>query len=313
MTDTPDDRSDPLDNIDFEEFSLDEPGSYDQPADYGGYAPPPPALVTCPSCGAGQPATNRHCEQCGARLSQSALPVAPRPLGGMTAGTRALAVLGSVIGVVIVLAVLLNLFSGGDDTTAGDTVAGDDGGSDVSESTSTTATAPLQQIDPIDVRCSSELNDTTLACGNLIDRSAEPWNDAGLQGVGATMTFTFAEPVALTQIHFINLEDDVRFQRNYRIRGVEIQADDLPGLPIIDEIANDNARPHVVTVNTLGTAQVIISVNSTHPSEPVDGKAFEELAVQEIEFWGRVVGSPAVPSDDAGTDDGGSDSGDTDS
>ncbi len=304
MTDKPDEWSDPLDAIDFEEFTLEEPVSYDEPADYPTAEPPPPALITCPSCGAAQPATNRHCEQCGARLSQSALPVAPRPLAGMTAGTRALAVLASVIGVVVILALLLNVFSGGDETAPADDAAA----SDVSETTAPApSTGPIGRVTPIDVRCSTELNDTSLACRNLIDGSSDPWNDASLQGVGAQMTFTFAEPVELEQIHFFNLEDDVRFARNYRIRGIEIQADDLPGLPVIEEIDNDNSRPHVVTINTLGTTQVIISVNSTWPSEAVDGKAFDELAIQEIEFWGRVVAEPEVPADDAGDDSGGSD------
>ena len=301
MADTPEDRGDPLDAIDFEEFTLEEPVSYDQPADYTSYETPPPALISCPSCGAAQPATNRHCEQCGARLSQAALPVAPRPLGGMTAGTRALAVIGSVIGVVIVLAVLLNLFSGGDETPGSD-----GGGSDVA--TETTATPPtnpvIDRVVPIDVRCSSELNDTSLQCGNLIDGSPDVWNDASLQGEGAVLTFTFAPPVALEQIHFFNVEDTVRFQRNFRIRGIEIQPDDLPGLPVIDEVPNDNARQHVTTVNTLGTTQLIIKVNSTWPSEAVDGKAFDELAIQEIEFWGREVVEQSTSSTSDDTTDG---------
>lgn len=304
MADKPDEWSDPLDAIDFEEFTLEEPVSYDQPADHGAYEPPPPALITCPSCGAAQPATNRHCEQCGARLSQSALPVAPRPLGGMTAGTRALAVLGSVIGIVIVLALLLNLLSGGDETAPDDSAASDVA---ANSTAATSSTAPIDRVEPIDVRCTSELNDSSLRCENLIDGSPDPWNDAGLQGVGASITFTFGEPVALEQIHFFNLSDDTRFARNYRIRGIEIQADDLPGLPVIAEIPNDNARQHVVSVNTLGTTQVIISINSTWPSEPVDGKAFEELALQEIEFWGRVLSEPPVPADTSGDDAGGSD------
>ena len=56
---------------------------------------PPPAVersnpgrgeVTCPSCGANNPANNRHCQECGARLSQGPLPTAPRPAVQATAG-----------------------------------------------------------------------------------------------------------------------------------------------------------------------------------------------------------------------------------
>ncbi len=73
------------------------------------------------------------------------------------------------------------------------------------------------------------------------------------------------------------------------MRGVEIVADDLPGLPFIDEIPNDNDRPHAVTTPTLGTTQLIIRVTATWPSEPIDGRAFEELALEELEFWGRLI------------------------
>ena len=222
--------------------------------------------------------------------------------GPMRRSWLAAAVVGLVIGIAG-LAVWFGTPPGSDAT--GDEVASDDApsistaGPDSTAASATTAaspapeaTGPLAQIIPIDVRCSSELNDTTLACANLIDGTENAWNDAGLQGVGATLTFTFAEPVALTQIHILNLQDDVGFRRNYRVRAVEVQANDLPGLPVIAEIPDDNSRPHVVTMNTLSTTQVIISVNSTWPSEAVEGKAFDELAIQKVEFWGRVAAVP---------------------
>lgn len=148
-------------------------------------------------------------------------------------------------------------------------------------------TAPIQELVPITVRCSSELNDDTLACTNLIDGTADAWNDAGLEGQGAQMVFTFDEPVALAQIHVINVGDATRFRRNYRIRGVEIDVDDLPGLPVPAELPNANDRPHVVSIETTGTTQVTVRVVSTWPAEAIDGTAFDELAVEEIQFWGR--------------------------
>lgn len=292
---------DPLDEIDFEEFQLDEPQEYEEVPEYAAYEAPPPALISCPSCGAAQAATNRHCEQCGARLSQSALPVAPRPLGGMNAGTRALTVILSLIAGVVVLAVLWNLVFGGDDNPVADQSPEENGTTNTEETTATTV-GPIEEITPIAVRCSSELNDGTLACGNLIDMTEAPWNDASLKGEGAQMVFTFAEPVALAQIHFWNLGDETRFRRNYRVRGIEIQASDLPGLPIPAEIEDDNSRQHVVSVSTLATEQVTIQITSTWPSEAIDGKAFDELAIEEIQFWGRRVDSATTDETPSTTD-----------
>ena len=145
--------------------------------------------------------------------------------------------------------------------------------------------------------CSSELNEGSLGCKNLIDGEPTYWNDNSLQGVGAVITVTFAQPIQLEQVQFINIDDDRSFRRNYRIRAVEIVADDLPGLPFIDDIPNDNDRPHAVTTPTLGTSQLVIRVTATWPSEPVDGRAFEELALEEIQFWGRKIES-GVPEND---------------
>ena len=283
-------RDDPLDEIDFEEFQLNEPASYDAPIEYETTYEPAPSLVSCPSCGEAQSASNRHCEQCGARLGSSSVAVAPRPLAAASAGTRALTIILAVLAGVVLIALLYT------------SIRGDDPGSDttavtVEEPTVTSTTGIIEPITPIGIECSTQLNDSTLACSNLISDDDAYWNDASLQGAGAVITVTFAEPVQLEQVQFINVADDASFRRNYRIRGLEIIADDLPGLPFIQEIPNDNDRPHAVTTPTLGTTQLRIRVTATWPSEPIDGRAFDELALDEIQFWGRLVNS-ATPETD---------------
>ena len=285
---------DPLDDIDFEEFQLREPGSYDEPADYETAYEPAPALISCPSCGSAQHAGNRHCEQCGARLAQGAVPVAPRPLASVSPGTRALTVILAVLALVVLLALIYNAAFRGDDGAA-------TGTTDPSASTEITNTTvrvgDIGKIVPIEIRCSSELNGTNLACNNLLDGTTAYWNDNSLRGEGAVIIVTFAEPVQLEQVQFVNIEDDESFHRNYRVRGVSIVADDLPGLPFIDDIPNDNARPHAVTTATLGTMQLTIQITATWPSEPINGRAFDELALDEIEFWGRLIES-SIPEND---------------
>ncbi len=289
-----DDWNDPLADIDFEEFELSEHGSHsDQESEPGVYTPQPPALITCPSCGAAQPATNLHCEQCGARLSKAELPVAPRPLANVTAGTRALTVILAVLAGVVVLALGFQIFGSSDGAAADDPTeaAGDGGeGDPTADATTITTLTPLQPIRPISIECTTQFNDTNLACDNLIDDDDDTlWQDNALEGVGAIFTITFSQPVALEQVTFTNLVDDERFTRNWRINGVQIIANDLSGLPMVGSLPNENTRDHVVETRTLGTTELIINVVSTYPSEALDDKAFDELALAEIRFWGRLV------------------------
>lgn len=258
-----------------EEFSLDsaeDPGDHLSSVPYG--------TVTCPSCGAANPESNRHCEECGARLYQGELPVAPQPLITMTAGVRAAVVIGSVLAAVILIAIVFNAIRGDD----GDVIA-----DSTSTTTTTTAARTLPERIPasnISVECSSELS--SFPCENLIDGTDAAWNDAGLEGVGATMTFAFNTPWQLEQIVFNNLEDDTRFRRNFRINGIEIRADDMTE-GTIETLVNRPGR-HLITFTTLNTTQVVIEVRSTWPAEVVDGTSFTELALQEVEFYGRPAG-----------------------
>ncbi len=258
-----------------EEFSLEEPSEAAETVSSLPYA-----TITCPSCGAANPESNRHCEECGARLYQGELPVAPQPLITMTAGVRAAIVIGSVLIGVILIALVFNA------------IRGDNGGT-VADSSSTTTSTTLQRALPeripaalIAVECSSELS--SFPCENLIDRTDAAWNDAGLEGVGATMTFTFSTPWQLEQIVINNLEDDTRFRRNFRINGLEIRADDMTD-GTIETLVNRAGR-HLINFTTLNTTQVVIEVRSTWPAEVVDGTSFTELAVEEIEFYGRPAG-----------------------
>lgn len=302
-----DEWNDPLADIDFEEFELGEHSSHgDVAAGSEVYTPQPPAMVTCPSCGAGQPATNLHCEQCGARLSKAELPVAPRPLSNVTAGTRALTVILAVLAGVVILALGFQIFGSDDDTATGDTTNTAEGGSGDSATDGATSTTllELQPIRPIKIECSTQFNDNSLACSNLIDGDDDTiWNDNALEGEGAIFTVTFSQPVALEQVTFTNVVEDERFRKNWRINGVQIIANDLSGLPLVGSLPNENTRDLVVQTRTLGTTELRINVVSTYPSESIGGKAFDELALAEIEFWGRLV-ETVTPSSTTATTSG---------
>jgi len=240
-------------------------------------ASPPPGVATiaCPSCGASNPDYNRHCEQCGARLSQDPLPVAPAPTLRSSPGGRALGVLGAVVLFVALAALIFNVFKGGGDVTA-----------DASTSTTVT-TAPaaaVVEIFPTSVEASSYANGFDPE--NLIDGDpTTDWNDDSARGVDAWLKFTFASPVRITEIELQNLLDDERFKRNYKIQGYLITTDDL-SIEISGRLSNTN-DPQRIPIASVGTTELTIEIKSTYPAEPAGDKPpFNELALQSVRFFG---------------------------
>ena len=276
-------RDDPLDDIDFEEFELREPADWDdveqtRQYEFSEY------MLACPSCGIDQDAANRHCEQCGARLGQRRIAVASRPLRSVNAGGRALGIIVVVIALSVVAALVISAVRNGGDEGNGGVAATD--GSSTTERETTTTRGQIQDIKPISIECSSQYN-ATLRCANLIDGLEDYWNDESLRGEDAWIRITFVNPIAFQQIQIINVSNEEKFRRNYRVRAVEVYADDLPGVPFRGDIPNDNDRPHRVAVETNATTELDIRIIATWPSEALGGEqAFDELAIEELIFWG---------------------------
>lgn len=229
----------------------------------------------CTSCGAHNPAHNRHCEQCGARLSQEALPVAPPPMVRATAGGRALGVLAAVVLLVALAALMFNILRGGGDVP------------DATDSTTTpSSTAPpiVQEVFASAVDASSEL--TGFEAANLIDSNIDTyWNDESARGKDAQLTFRFARPVALSEIEFLNLVDETKFKRNYRIQGYVIRVDDLE-IEIAGRLEDTNER-QLVKIASLETVELEILITSTYPAQAVgDAPPFDELALNAVRFFG---------------------------
>jgi len=280
-----DDRPDePFDET-FEPFELEEkptgetrrtaPRSVEPPAPRsGGGRGGPPTGIPCPSCGTLNPPFNRHCDSCGARLSQAPLPVAPQPMLRTTAGARALMVLAGVILTVALLALAVNVFRGGDGTAESTTT-----------SSTTTVVLDIVELQPIRVDCSSEL--ASYPCEALIDDDPDnSWN-AREGGVGTEITFLFSPPVQIAEVILYNLDNTERFERNARIKGIEIVIDDLPQATIAE--LEDTNEPQRVQLRSLRTSSVTITITSAYPGQTYEGKEpFKELALQEIAFYGRV-------------------------
>jgi hypothetical protein len=278
-----DDRIDSFDDL-FEPFELEDgpPPEASTPPPAAPAAPAesdePVPMVSCPSCGTSNPAYNRHCEACGARLGKGPLPVASPPMVRATPGGRALGVLVAIVLVVALIAFVVSIMS-----------------EDAPPPTTLPTTAPslvpaqTQELQPSAVRASSELNTTIFAAENLLDGDPDTeWQDLGLQGEDATLRFEFEQPVAITHIEFTNIADDDRFRQNYRIRGYRVTVDDLP-LELSDQLQDVN-EPQRFDVASFRTTVLTIEVTSTYPAESIDdGPPYTELALADVRFFGTIA------------------------
>ena len=279
---------DPFDDL-FEPFELE-----DGPPPPGSEPPPPPPPVPepeaaqpaapveqapCPSCGAFNPAYNRHCEQCGARLTKEPLPVAPAPMVRATPGGRALSVLAAAVLVVALIALLFNVFRGGDDA-AQDTTT-----------TTTTSAAPVAVVEqvPTNVRASAQLADS-YADSNLIDDDfSTEWQANHADTL--TIEFTWAQPVQIEYLQIYNIEDQDRFLRNYRIKGYKITTDDLPGVENRNTLKDQAGGPQKIDIASINTTSLTIEILTTYESQALSGEVpFNEVVVAEVKFWGTAAG-----------------------
>ncbi|HEX6219744.1 MAG TPA: zinc ribbon domain-containing protein [Acidimicrobiia bacterium] len=273
-------------NSAYEEFSLDEPPPPDPRT-----SPPAPATpgngnggngdLDCPSCGAINPGSNRHCQECGARLRQGPLPTAPRPAVQATAGVRAaLAISGLLLGV-IHIALFFNIFTGDDPIADPSTTT-----------TSTTLAAPTnpEQIEILEENCNPE-GIGGLICANLTNGQFGQGNEyqVNWQDVEdvVTITLSFREPMAITSIEWTNIDDLTRFRQNFRASALEISAQDSV-TPVVAQL-NDEPGTQIIDFSSLSTTQLVIEVVDAHLAEVVEDNSFDELAIDEIVVVGRPV------------------------
>jgi RNA polymerase subunit RPABC4/transcription elongation factor Spt4 len=272
----------------YEEFTLSEappPGAPGSPPERRVL---PQETVACPVCGFANPATNRHCEECGARLSQAAMPVAPRPAVTSTAGTRAVMAISGILFGVVVIALLFNLFAGGDEEVpdAGETTT-----------TSTTEPTPAPQT-VLRVECVPPGLGGSFVCENLInEREGEwqlKWTDLA-PGETATVTLNFAEPIIIRAIEWVNLPEGDRFLRNYRARTVFATTDGNPvSIPLT---LADQPGSQVIEFSSLRTLRLELEISDVYEPQVTGGDVFTELAVNGI----NIIGFPAPSVRDAET------------
>jgi hypothetical protein len=187
----------------------------------------------------------------------------------------------------VVIALLFNIFNG--DAEATSTTAG----TDVTSST----VAELAPIDILEVQCSQE-GIGAFVCDNLISGTDAEYQfryEGIPEGEPITITLTFIQAMVVQRIDWVNLEDPVQFARNYRARGILLEADDsLQPTPLQLE---DEPGSQTINYAAIDTNTIVITIESDYPAEVVDENSFREMAIQEI----RVIGRPAVTTSTAGT------------
>lgn len=265
---------------DYEEFDL-EGGP---PA-----APRTGEPLICPSCGASNPANNRHCEECGARLRQSPLPAAPRPAVQATAGVRAVIALSALLGVVVLGALILNFIRDDPAATTTTLAAGE------TTVTTTDTTAAIQDPGPIRIlvaNCTPEGLGGSFGCANLINGNEGEfqvnWNELPDTEKTVVIQLTFAQPMVVERIDWGNIEDESRFRLNYRVHGITIDAEGNL-IPVGQELQNEPGLQSFPFA-AIRANWIRITVQSVWNAEVVnDQEPFDELAVADI----TVIGYPA--------------------
>lgn len=249
--------------------------------------PQPGTQISCPVCWAPNTPRNLHCEQCGGRLGLTA-PDRPRRRRGGVPPTGAGVITAGFVAVLVLMAALVVLSVGRTDEAVSTTLVSPTTIAFVS-SASPFVGDPVgpRPVEGAHVSASSELS-PEFGAGNLIDGdTATVWRDASRRGEGATVTFSFAEPVTVDAVVVAGNPDDDEFHTGYRVHGVRVVLGD--GEVVEGEIP-DSPEPFRIQIGGRETDEVTVEVTSTYPSEPHGGEpGSEELAIGEIE----ILGSPA--------------------
>lgn len=262
----------------FEEFDLSEPPPQAPIAAERAKARPG-KTTQCPSCGAMNPSNNRHCEECGARLSQAPLPTAPRPAVQTTAGVRAaLAISGLLFGVVMI-ALLFNVFTGDGTPTSTTNPEGSTSSTQIIE-----ANGPLPVIE---TTCSVE-GIGTFSCNNLTSDTEGQyqvnWEELP-EGEKITIRLTFGQPMVVQQIQWRGITDSVKFAQNYRARGLVITSSD--GISDIPFELSDDPGLQTIPFAAIGANWIEIEIQSAYRAVVTEGNVFKEIAIDEITAIGR--------------------------
>jgi hypothetical protein len=207
-----------------------------------------------------------------------------------TAGVRAALAISGLLFVVIVIALLFNVFGGG--TSASDTTLG---GTTTTEAVITTP----EVIDILDQQCDPD-GLGSFTCINLTSGSDAEyqvnWEDVQAEEGNIVIKLFFRQPMIVTRIDWGSIEDPTRYRRNYRARGLTIDAQG--SLTEVPHELDDTPGTQTINYAAVNANWIEITIQSAYQAEVVDDNIFRELAIAEITVWGR----PSNPASDSTSD-----------
>jgi hypothetical protein len=99
-----------------------------------------------------------------------------------------------------------------------------------------------------------------------------------------TIRFVFRQPVLVREIRWTNLTDPVRFERNYRAKGLLVSAQGAPEqVPLeLQDSTGLQVLPYLVPTET---NWVEIAIVSAYQARVIQGQIVRELAIADIGLW----------------------------
>jgi hypothetical protein len=169
---------------------------------------------------------------------------------------------------------------GGDDTPTSTTAA------------ATSSTAPTVEenaaIPVISESCSVD-GISSFVCANLTSGTEDSyqvnWEELQAEGGVITIRLTFDQPMVVQQIQWRNLTDPVRFQQNYRPRGLVITASDqvTDFAHQLEDVPGEQVFPYAA----VGANYIEFKIESAWAATVTEGNVFRDIAIDEITIVGR--------------------------
>jgi Double zinc ribbon len=230
-------------------------------------------LRTCPSCTAPTPASAKFCPDCGTPLKQRHSSVGEHWTRTSFTIRRALLL---IAGLGLISVILLMRPAEDRDASTSTTPPPD-----------TSTTRPGQHVLPVLSVVCSDPGIAGFRCENLEKETDAVYQIAweARNGEAVTIRFVFRQPVLVQEMRWTNLTDPVRFERNYRAKGLLVSAQGAPEqVPVeLQDSTGLQVLPYRVPTET---NWVEIAIVSAYQARVIEGEVFRELAISDIELWG---------------------------
>jgi hypothetical protein len=130
---------------------------------------------------------------------------------------------------------------------------------------------------------------SSFVCANLTSGTEDSyqvnWEELQAEEGVITIRLTFDQPMVVQQIMWRNLTDSVRFQQNYRPRGLVITASDqvVNFAHELEDVAGEQVFPYAA----VGANWIQFEITSAWAATVTEGNVFRDIAIDEITIIGR--------------------------